>query len=110
MLMRMSFLPASRSRVIVSRSWMSPDPIVIFPLSSMIDTFPESRTVAFMPISSLLWLLGHQLLFQHDLRAAEREIVSHIVHERLHVENAAPGRLQPVLGSQWVGDLIGRKT
>ena len=45
-----------------------------------------------------------------DLHAAlRRALQDHFVHEAADQEDAAPARLQQVLGRQWIGDRLGSK-
>src|SRR5947209_6471685 len=110
---------------ITSRSCWSPAPIVILPSTLMMAMPFTSRVVAF--ISLLLCLLprgnprtrkisgfaagdtgSFGQVFRHHQRspAARLERIADLVHERAHVEDAAPAGLHQVLRIERIADLL----
>src|SRR5687767_7979312 len=103
---RMFVLPAFTALVITSRSCVSPAPMVIFPSRAMISTPPTVRELAFMLtllFSNSCFRAGDsasfgQVLRHHQRRpAAGKKRVMNLVHEGLHVEDAAAARFHEVL-------------
>src|SRR5262245_15674352 len=119
MLSRMRDLPSLRTPSMASRRIRSPLPIVILPSSSMMVTFPTSRTFVFITspqvsavrdpsteradvitlrLNPMPGCPARQLLDQHDDGAASRRLEEpHGIHEALHEKQSPAAGLGEVL-------------